>query len=428
MIKCGMVACYSESHKYLYERYFLPSFNRYLKDEIDLCPIEIPQIGDGIYQNPGWKGAMIYKLSEIINYLKCTDYEYVICSDVDIQFFGPIADVLISELGDKDIAFQDDLIEHCAGFYICKNNRHSISILESALTLLKLRNGEKSSEQKAINDVINKSENVRKLSYRFWTARMATVTNVWKSEPFACPRDILMHHANWCMRDKKEALLQKVRTAVNGDIPKIIHQIWMGSPPHKIVRQWQEKLVALHPGWEYKFWNDRNLNAVAKPHYFKDDFSNPIKSDILRYHILREYGGVYLDSDMEPQYPLDLVIKKHHSFICSEQGSKWYSNAFIGSAPGHSLLDKIIDGLEESINDPNNIYPCWKSGPTYISKILNRHGIAISDPSQNDCETVIALPSAYFYPYRWDELHKAKEAYPLACCIHRWNAVTHVAS
>ncbi len=42
-------------------------------------------------------------------------------------------------------------------------------------------------------------------------------------------------------------------------IPKIIHQIWIGSPlPQKYYR-WQKSWQKYHPDWEYKLWTERDI-------------------------------------------------------------------------------------------------------------------------------------------------------------------------
>src|SRR5438876_9483420 len=45
-------------------------------------------------------------------------------------------------------------------------------------------------------------------------------------------------------------------------IPKIIHQIWLGSPVPSVyepfMKSWQEK----HPDWEYRLWTDENVHSL----------------------------------------------------------------------------------------------------------------------------------------------------------------------
>ena len=94
-------------------------------------------------------------------------------------------------------------------------------------------------------------------------------------------------------------------------IPKIIHQIWLGSKLPEQYYIWQQTWIKNHPDWQYILWTDaeiEKLNLVNKRLYNACK-SYGAKSDIARYEILYRYGGLYVDCDFECLQPFDIF---HH--------------------------------------------------------------------------------------------------------------------
>ena len=96
-------------------------------------------------------------------------------------------------------------------------------------------------------------------------------------------------------------------------IPKIIHQIWLGSPFPEVYRNYQQSWLANHPDWEYYLWTDADIAALGLENREFYDTSNNYgeRSDIARYEILYRFGGVYVDVDYECLKPLD---KLHYQY------------------------------------------------------------------------------------------------------------------
>ncbi len=85
-------------------------------------------------------------------------------------------------------------------------------------------------------------------------------------------------------------------------IPKIIHYCWFGKGPmpqsqRKCIRSWQK----LMPDYTIMRWDestfDYNKYPAAKYAYQVKKYA--LVSDVCRYNVLAEYGGIYLDTDVE---------------------------------------------------------------------------------------------------------------------------------
>ncbi len=50
-------------------------------------------------------------------------------------------------------------------------------------------------------------------------------------------------------------------------IPKIIHQIWLGSPLPDYFKKWQQSWIKLNPNFEYRLWTDADVDQVLSPRH-----------------------------------------------------------------------------------------------------------------------------------------------------------------
>ena len=85
------------------------------------------------------------------------------------------------------------------------------------------------------------------------------------------------------------------------NIPKIIHQIWLGQkePPQWCIDSWEKNYISKYPEWKFKLWREKdidNLTLINRRIYNKEPTLRG-KSDIARYEILYQFGGIFMDSD-----------------------------------------------------------------------------------------------------------------------------------
>ncbi|XP_059172624.1 uncharacterized protein LOC131953459 [Physella acuta] len=205
-------------------------------------------------------------------------------------------------------------------------------------------------------------------------------------------------------------------------IPKIIHQTWKNEdvPPEFVtwIKSWSDH----HPDWEYWLWTDqsaRKLISDKYPHLLDiyDGYLEPIRrADALRYIILHEYGGLYIDMDMEALSSILPLALKYSCFIGQEpfehpiidtNFDKLLINALIGCRKGHPFMKKLIDNLPAySI--------LWhyldSTGPHFVTLLYRQY---VNEPSNLEAENAVYVtPSEYFYP----EIDPAKLKYMFTKC------------
>jgi mannosyltransferase OCH1-like enzyme len=84
-------------------------------------------------------------------------------------------------------------------------------------------------------------------------------------------------------------------------IPKKLHAVWVGDEskcPHQWLQTWRDK----HPAWEFKLWGNAEYDSVPwrskrQMDIFRACGEWNAVADLMRYEILCEHGGVYVDAD-----------------------------------------------------------------------------------------------------------------------------------
>jgi len=166
-------------------------------------------------------------------------------------------------------------------------------------------------------------------------------------------------------------------------IPKIIHQIWVGSfKIPKRERGFANKLRDMHPDYEYKFWTSKNaLSEVEEMpenlrgwyNYFHDKEDYVFAADVLRVWVVYKYGGFYLDIDMDFKKPLDDFLKYDgvfffHGFLDSMDETAEHGafkdltipNTLFFAKAGLDALKYCIDKVEPHPTNSSSWFgPSW---------------------------------------------------------------------
>lgn len=182
-------------------------------------------------------------------------------------------------------------------------------------------------------------------------------------------------------------------------IPRIIHQIWIGSPLPQEYKAWQ-KTWKKWPGWEYKLWTDKDVEKFTFANRDLYDAAKTYgqRADILRMEILNQFGGLYVDIDFECINPeIFTLLNNHydfyvglHSLDCPLVGP---NNAIIGAIAGHPILKAYVNGLRKRWKKPSSTIHgevVLKTGPGFLGQLFLKH----SNKGYKD----IAFPPTFFYP------------------------------
>lgn len=203
-------------------------------------------------------------------------------------------------------------------------------------------------------------------------------------------------------------------------IPKIIHQIWLGSPVPAKYDAWRESWKKYHPDFEYKLWTEKEIlefGLVNEYAYLKSK-NFAVKSDIARCEILYRFGGIYADTDFECLSRFDEKLLGTSCFfgqVFSEIPE--FCNALIGCAPNSELMNIMIDALNKPVEHNNAIEIMQETGPIKLTNLFFEHEVYKT-------EKTLVLPSDYFYPWPNFLLNEDHNRYKFvtkkSVAIHHW--------
>jgi mannosyltransferase OCH1-like enzyme len=166
-------------------------------------------------------------------------------------------------------------------------------------------------------------------------------------------------------------------------IPRIIHQTWKTKQVPTEWKHYQQKVIALHPDWEYRLWTDEDNDAFVKKEF--PDFypvynsfpKNIMRADAIRYLIMYRIGGLYLDLDYEVLSPFDpkdakLILPKSRSKLFGDHRDG-IGNCIFASEPGQRFWKDVIDDLKSSAGSyDSNVDVLEATGPRFLTRIFYR--------------------------------------------------------
>lgn len=126
-------------------------------------------------------------------------------------------------------------------------------------------------------------------------------------------------------------------------IPKILHLCWLSGdayPPliEKCVDSWKEKC----PDYEIKIWNTQTFNMSSSV-WVQEAFEKKkyaFAADYIRLWAVYNYGGIYLDSDVEVIKNFDDLLELNSFMGFSVSGN--YEPAIFGAIPQQEWIGKCL--------------------------------------------------------------------------------------
>jgi hypothetical protein len=239
----------------------------------------------------------------------------------------------------------------------------------------------------------------------------------------------------------RKHITQKIRNNINQhnkytisvNIPKIIHQIWIGDNPMPTLWINSVKDFASTYGYKYMLWNNSNIKLLDWKSFegLTELYNKMTKTgkyegsgDIIRLLALYKFGGIYIDADsviVKPEkFNVFLNENKASVFFGWEKFSKdrrieyndqqftvkkLIANGLIGSTVKNAFIQLLLTNLYESFKMNPKKKPWIVFGPfyTYYTYLTYKHTLTDT--------TIKIYPMKYFYPITWHgikdpEMHK----------------------
>lgn len=180
-------------------------------------------------------------------------------------------------------------------------------------------------------------------------------------------------------------------------IPKIIHYVWFGGKPYpkKIqycIDSWKQFL----PDYEFRRWDESNFD-VNSVEFTRQAFEKGVwafVSDYVRVQALYEYGGWYLDTDVEVLKPLS-PFENHRVVLGTDENGS--ITAVYGTEPHHPLWKAVMDVYRSTnfLLDDGTMNA--KVINQYIQDVLAPWGYVKENKYQELQHGVVVYPDDYFH-------------------------------
>lgn len=187
-------------------------------------------------------------------------------------------------------------------------------------------------------------------------------------------------------------------------------RIWLDEPVPERLEVFWKGARELHPTWSLRTFSSSRALSWMRCH---DEFDAAAtwagKSDVLRYAALWEFGGVYVDADVEFLRPFDDLLDgepfaawEDHNMICP---------TVMGAPPRHPAIGALLDALPAWFAARPKAPPNEQTGPYLLTRLWRRrHDVRLLDP-------------VAFYPIHWSEKRLLGGPYPAeSYAVHHWDA------
>lgn len=207
-------------------------------------------------------------------------------------------------------------------------------------------------------------------------------------------------------------------------IPRVIHYCWFGKNPKDItvrrcIRSWRKYC----PGYEIVEWNEQNFDVNAIPYTAQAYACGKwaFVSDYARLKVIFDYGGIYLDTDVELKKPLDSLLSGS-GFLGLEKMRDIYqinTGLGFGAVCRHPLIKKLMESYHSisfcTADGKMDLQPCSERN----TELLKAEGLEAENKPQMLGDFRI-LPTEYLCPvdYFTGEIHKTK----CTIAVHHYQA------
>lgn len=178
---------------------------------------------------------------------------------------------------------------------------------------------------------------------------------------------------------------------------KTIHYCWFGgAEKSEIIKRCIESWKKHCPDYEIVEWNENNFD-INTCKYVKEAYNAKkwaFVSDYCRFWVLYNFGGIYMDTDVEILKPLDGLPA---DFVGFESESTVNSGLIRGAAKGDMICREMLDSYDKDsfILENGEYNPCTVCERE--TAVLQKHGLVVNGELQVVADTTV-FPTEYFNP------------------------------
>tara|TARA_Y100000389_G_scaffold38883_1_gene33253 strand:- start:3157 stop:4626 length:1470 start_codon:yes stop_codon:yes gene_type:complete len=188
-------------------------------------------------------------------------------------------------------------------------------------------------------------------------------------------------------------------------IPKIIHQLWIGpkTPPTKFMDTWKNKHEP--EGFEYIRWTEEEMAKRGFVSQLMDKVNAMEemngKADILRWELLYEYGGFFVDADAYCIEPVTYLVEKYKAFAGYEN-EKVRNAGWIGNRTDY---DDVLARTHPLIATGTMAFPPKHELPRLAIEWIKNNEVSVNKTKRRAWRTVgPGLLTRLYFQKKWDDI------------------------
>lgn len=180
-------------------------------------------------------------------------------------------------------------------------------------------------------------------------------------------------------------------------IPKTIHYCWFGgNPKSRLIRRCIKSWHKYCPGYTIIEWNESNFDITCSEYVRKayEQKKWAFVADYARFWVLNQYGGVYLDTDVQLLRPIDTLLEQGKfagfanekivatGLIMAAEKEDWLCRRVLRSYEGEQFVWN---------DDPSKMFAIGRR----VTNILVEEGLKL-DGSEQTIRDYTIYPKYYF--------------------------------
>lgn len=181
-------------------------------------------------------------------------------------------------------------------------------------------------------------------------------------------------------------------------IPKVIHYCWFGGKPlpedvKRYIKTWKKYC----PDYEIKEWNESNFD-VKQNQYCREAYEAKkwaFVSDYVRLKVLYDYGGIYMDTDVEVCKPLDHLAS--YGFWSGFESESQIPTGTMASCRDNELLGYLLSYYDDKyFKNEDGSYDMTTNVITITRMIKDKYDVELNNTFQIFGNNNAIFPFEYF--------------------------------
>lgn len=209
-------------------------------------------------------------------------------------------------------------------------------------------------------------------------------------------------------------------------IPKIIHYVWFGGNPlPDDVKQYIVSWKKYCPDYKIIRWDESNFD-VNQNQYCKEAYQAKkwaFVSDYIRLKVLYEYGGIYLDSDVEVVKPLDNLLK--YDAFSGYESVDQIPTGTMGAVAHNEWIELLLNEyVDKHFFLENNVMDLTPNVTGITSLTKEKYHIKLNGKTTKFGKNMILLPFDYLCAkdFFTGVIHKTENTYTIHHFSGSWKS------